>query len=176
MWTVSGGKALRVPGTETWRPSTEGIAIAPDGRLLIGETDTGRIVALADGAMGELPGGRMTKPESLAFDGSGNLYVADNEADRLYRFDAASGRREALSWPAVSPESIALVGDALWLTDSHNGKVYRLREGRLETVAIFAHSLSNVSGIAGDRQGNVYISIQSDLDAGEGLIVKLRKR
>lgn len=176
VWTISGGSARRVPVTERWRPSTEGIAFAPDGRLLVGETDKGRIAVHASGASASLPGGRIAKPESFAFDESGTLYVADNRADVLYRIDPVTGRRDTLSWPEVSPESIAFVGETLWLTDSHNGKVYRLADGRLETVAIFSHSLSNVAGIAGDRNGNVYVSIQSDLDAGRGAIVKLRRR
>lgn len=77
---------------------------------------------------------------------------------------------------AFSPESIAWIGSSLWITDSHNGKLYRMKQnGRLETVAHFAGALTNIQGIAGDPEGNVYVSVQSDLDACEGAILRLRK-
>lgn len=180
VWIAKEGTVRRLPGTEGWDPPTEGIALAPDGRLLIGETRNGQVVVFNPGAriaLAALPYGKITKPESMAFDANGNLYVADNEENLIHRFDAATGRRDTFSWPEVSPESITVVRDALWLTDSDNGKVYQLDgDGKLETVAVFSHALQNVSGISGDRQGNVYISIQTDLDDGEGLIVVLRRR
>lgn len=180
VWTVTEAGARRLPWPEMLDTPTEGIALAPDGWLIVGETRGRRLAhysPVAGNGGRNLAQAQITKPESIAFDAIGNLYVADNEDNVIYRWDAAGTVQQALSWPQVSPESIAVVGDALWLTDSENGKIYRLTPGeQLETVAIFAGHLQNVSGIAGDNDGNVYVSIQTDLEKGQGVIVVLRRR
>lgn len=179
LWAVRGGRAARVAEGQVGRSPTEGLAIGPNGALLVGSPGKHRVDIVfanpgeAPGALARTP---IAKAESIAVDQGGSIWVADNEDDVLYRFDARSRAPTRMRWPGVSPESIARIGSALWITDSHNGKLYRLgQDGRLETVAVFAGKLNNVSGVAGGPGGAVYVSIQTDLDAREGTIVVLKK-
>lgn len=175
---IAKGRAVRLPGSGGPQRPTESLAIDPNGRILAGEGESGKIVAYAPGrGPAVLPAISIAKPESMAFDTTGTLWIADNRADVLYRYHAATRALESvLRREAFSPESIAWIGSSLWITDSHNGKLYRMkRNGRLETVAHFAGALANIQGIAGDPEGNVYVSIQSDLDEGEGAILRLRR-
>ena len=180
LWAARDGRAARVAKDQFGNLPTEGLAIGPGGELLVGNPGKRRVdIALAspEGLPGAVARTLIAKAESIAVDPAGTIWVADNEDDVLYRFDAGSRGPARMRWPGVSPESIARIGSALWITDSHNGKLYRLRrDGRIETVAVFAGKLNNVSGVTGGPGGSVYVSIQTDLDADEGTIVVLRKR
>ena len=180
VWEVREGRATRVAPLQVGDAPTEGLAIGLGGELLVGNTRKRGVDIIGpksrpfSEALGQTT---ITKPESIAVGPTGTVWVADNEDDVIYRFDPGARRPTKLSWRGVSPESIALAGTALWMTDSHNGKVYRLKDGdRLQTVAVFAGKLSNVSGIAGGPAGAAYVSVQTDLDADEGTIVALRRR
>lgn len=180
LWAAGNGRAARVAAAQVGDVPTEGLAIGPQGELLVGNPRKQAVESVPTGPRqdaGTIVRARIVKAESIAADRAGNVWVADNQEDVIHRFAAGSGDETRLSWPGVSPESIALVNGALWFTDSHNGKVYRLEDsGRLRTVALFAGSLANVSGIAADPAGSVYVSIQTDLEAAEGTIVVFRKR
>ena len=180
VWVVGQGTARRLQVPQIGNAPTEGIALTPAGNLFVGNVRDRKVVVVQhdqNATEHALSRERIAKPESIVVDKEGNLFVADNDVDLIYRFAALSGRRTILSWQGVSPESLTIVNGALWFTDSHNGKVYRVsNSGGLETVAIFAGELANVSGIAGDPAGSIYVSIQRDLSAGEGTIVALRPR
>lgn len=180
IWKVAAHGAKRIATSEVGSAPTEGLGLGPQGQLLVGNARTGRI-DIVFGVQGEpfdaLGNAEIAKPESIAAGPDGSIWVADNQTDVLYRFAPGKARPARLSWPGVSPESITFVGPTLWMTDSHNGKVYRLLQGdRLQTIALFAGKLSNVSGITGDAAGSIYVSIQTDLKAQEGTIAVLRKR
>lgn len=180
LWVVADGGAKRIATGGVGNAPTEGLALGPKGQLLIGNARTRDIDIMFDESgdlFGLLGRAEIPKPESIAVGSDGSVWVADNQMDVLYRFESGAARPARLSWPGVSPESIVLVGPTLWMTDSHNGKVYRLLDGdRLQTVALFAGKLGNVSGIAGDASGSIYVSIQIDLKAQKGTIAVLRNR
>ena len=180
LWTVTDGGAKLVTEAGFGNTPTEGLGIASSGQLLVGNTRSRRVGVVdpaAGGPRGDLANFEIGKPESIAVGSDGTTWVADNEADLLYKFAPGAPGPIKLSWPGVSPESIALAGQTLWMTDSYNGKVYRLQGNeRLETVALFAGKLNNVSGITSDPAGSIYVSIQTDLKAREGTIVALRNR
>ena len=107
----------------------------------------------------------------------GSLLVADNREDRLVRIGTDGNMREIALPTGLSPESIALDGDTVWITDSHNGRLYRMkRDQSPETVALFLGDLENINGIAVEPGGTLYISVQSDLAAGEGYVLRLAPR
>ena len=180
LWTVSDGGAKLVTEAGFGNTPTEGLGIASSGQLLVGNARSRRVGVVdpaAGGPPGDLASFEIGKPESIAVGSDGTTWVADNEADLLYKFAPGAPGPIKLSWPGVSPESIALAGQTLWMTDSYNGKVYRLQGNeRLETVALFAGKLNNVSGITSDPAGSIYVSIQTDLKARQGTIVALRNR
>lgn len=179
LWRLGadGGAARRLP-SEGILASTEGLTLAPSGALLVGGGEAGRIVLLrADGQRTILPL-KIDKPESLAFDSAGNLYLADNRADVLYLL-TRDGRlhRTLANREGFSPESLHFAGGALLITDSRNGKLHRYTpEDGLTTAAVFAGALSNLQGVTGDDAGNIYLSVQTDLKARRGTIIRLRRR
>jgi sugar lactone lactonase YvrE len=161
--------------------STEALAIAPDGTLLVGDQNGRRVLLVApDGRMRVLigPEAAIAKPESLAFDGRGNLYIADNQEDVLYLLDA-DGRlhRPIAGRRGFSPESIVHAGGTLYITDSRHGALYRYTpEDGLAAIAVFGGDLGNVQGVTADPAGNLYLSVQADLDAGRGYVLRLTRR
>jgi sugar lactone lactonase YvrE len=114
----------------------------------------------------------------MAYDAAGNLYIADNQADILYvvtphgRLHRAIANRQGFS-----PETLHFAGGALLITDSRNGKLHRYApEDGLATVAVLAGALGNVQGVTSDEAGNIYLSVQTDLKAKRGTILRLKRR
>jgi streptogramin lyase len=177
LWRLDpkGGTARRLSAVGPLR-STEGLSATRSGAILIG--GAARITILApDGRAAQLPV-RIGKPESMAFDAAGNLYIADNEADILYLL-TKDGRlhRPVAGREGFSPESLHFAGGALLITDSRYGKLHRYTpEDGLSTVAVVAGKLVNVQGVTSDSSGNIYLSVQTDLKARNGTILRLRKR
>jgi virginiamycin B lyase len=179
LWRLgSAGKAERRLPAQGPLESTEGLALTPSGALLIGGGETGRIVLLGkDGRITLLPL-RIEKPESMAFDAAGNLYIADNQADILYVVTQDGRLHRAISdREGFSPETLHFAGGALLITDSRNGKLHRYApEDGLATVAVLAGALGNVQGVTSDETGNIYLSVQTDLKAKRGTILRLKRR
>ena len=161
--------------------STEAIALAPSGAVLVGDQRGRRIVAIGlDGGMSVLVGPQagIAKPESLAFDDDGNLYIGDNRDDILYLL-TRDGRlqRPIAGRRGFSPESLLFAGGALFITDSRHGTLFRFRpEDGLQAVAIFSGDLANLQGVTADEAGNLYLSVQADLDGGRGYVLRLTRR
>ena len=174
------GRVAVVAGPERGLPSTEGLAITPAGVLLVGDAERHRIAAIApDGRMGELvgPNAGIGKPESLALDDAGNLYIADNEAATLY-LRTADGRITApiRGRGGVSPESIAWIDGALFITDSDHGVVFRYTpEAGLAPIAAFVGDLANVQGITSDGADGLFVSVRAGEDERRGYILRLAR-
>ncbi len=87
-------------------------------------------VPVITGGPGELVTRTLESPAScpmgLAWDGE-RLWIADRREDRLYAFDALSGRRVAeLPSPGFQPTGLAWDGQCLWCADQEDGKLYRI--------------------------------------------------
>jgi len=134
--------------------STEGIALAPDGSLLVGDGEQHKVFRVTrDGKVSDFLGTDygITKPESMVFDDRGNLYIADNEDNVLYLLDANRKLHRIVDRnDSFSPETIYFARGSLYITDSHNGKLYIYTPGEeLKTIAAFGgpipHRSSNDS-------------------------------
>lgn len=179
LWRLgSDGKAAPRLPAQGPLASTEGLVAAPSGALLIGGGESGRIVVLRkDGRTSVLPL-RIEKPEGMAFDAAGNLYIADNDADVLYLLTRAGRLHRAIAnREGFSPETLHFADGALLITDSRNGKLHRYTpEDGLATVAVLAGALGNVQGVTSDDTGSIYLSVQTDLKARRGTILRLKRR
>lgn len=160
---------------------TEGVAIHPSGRLLVGDASHHRIVTV--GAAGDvrefLPASAgIGKPESFAFAPDGTLFIADNEANAIYSVTPNGRLHRPISGIEVfSPESIFQSKDALFITDSENGKLYRYTANDgLKPIIIFGGDVAKVQGIAGDTSGNLYVTIQTEMRGGLGYLIRLRRK
>lgn len=176
LWKVAKGGAKRVVGSHAIAES-EGIALQRDGFIWVGDGRTGHVHAFKhNGTRAETVAGtwRVTKPESMALSHDGAIWVADNRQDRLLRIDVDGATREWRIPDDLSPETIATDEETLWVTDSHNGRLYRLREDRQpEIVALFLADFKNINGIAVADSGVIYVSIQSNLSAGKGYVIRM---
>lgn len=181
LWEVDRNGAPRlVAGKDKGLISTEGIALAPDGALLVGDGEQHEVFHVTkDGNVTEFLGRKfgITKPESMVFDEQGNLYIADNEDDVLYLLDTKHELHRIIDHrESFSPETIFYFQGALYITDSHDGKlfVYRPNE-ELRTIAAFGGQLKNVQGVTVDEQGNIFVSVQTDLKRKVGHILEISK-
>lgn len=182
LWrTDTAGRTTSVIAPGQGLPSTEGLGLSPDGDLVVGDAPGHRVLKVRpDGGASVLvgPEKKIAKPESFAFDDGGNLYIADNRDNILYRL-TPEGRlhRAVADRPGFSPESLRFAGGALFITDSDNGKLFRYTpDDGLGVVAIFGGSLANIQGIAADDKGDLYLSVQSDLKGRKGYILKLSRK
>ena len=179
VWRVtdSGAERADLPGDIG---ESEGLAVDPSGGVDVGDGANGRVFHVTAAGEVEAYGGRrwgIAKPESMVRAPDGSLLVADNRENRLGRIGTDGNMREIALPADLSPESIALDGDSLWITDSHNGRLYRMMRDRPpETVALFLGDFENINGIAVAPGGILYISVQSDLAVGEGYVLRLAPR
>lgn len=181
LWEVdTHGNTRLVAGKDKGLLSTEGIALAPDGSVLVGDGEQHEVFRVEkNGAVSEFLGKEygITKPESMVFDDKGNLYIADNEDDVLYLLDANRKLHRIVDRKdTFSPETIFFSKGSLYITDSHNGKLYVYSPSEeLKTIAAFSGQLKNVQGVTVDDQGNIYLSVQSDLKRKVGNIIEISK-
>lgn len=181
LWEVDArGNSRLVAGKDKGLISTEAIALAPDGSILVGDGEQHKVFRVEKtGAVSEFLGSEygITKPESMVFDDQGNLYIADNEDNVLYLLDADHKLHRIVDrQDTFSPETIFFSKGSLYITDSHNGKLYVYTPNEeLKTLAAFAGQLKNVQGVTVDDQGNIYLSVQSDLKRKVGSIIEISK-
>jgi len=181
LWEVDrSGAPKLVAGKDKGLISTEGIALAPDGSLLVGDGEQHEVFRVTrDGAVSEFLGKQfgITKPESMVFDEQGNLYIADNEDDVLYLLDTNHTLHRIIDRrDSFSPETIFYFKGALYITDSRDGKLYVYKPNEeLRTIAAFGGQLKNVQGVTVDDQGNIFVSVQTDLKHKVGHILEISK-
>jgi len=181
LWEVDPkGSTHLIAGKDKGLISTEGIALAPDGSLLVGDGEQHEVFRVTrDGNVSEFLGKDygVTKPESMVFDDKGNLYIADNEDNILYLLDSNQKLHRIIDRKeSFSPETIFFSKGSLYITDSHNNKLYVYTPNEeLKTIAAFSGQLKNVQGVTVDDQGDIYLSVQSDLKHNVGNIIEISK-
>lgn len=138
----------------------------------VGTGESGRS---ADGARASQSAIRT--PDGIAFDGKGNLLVADMGNRRICRVDAATGRMQTVlksgergteqRW-TPGPLAVDAAGN-LWVGDIHRNRVLRFAPGAETPVVVAGEGdlrdgpalearLAHPGSVAADAQGNIYIS------------------
>ena len=167
------GKLSQIAGPAQGLRSTEGIAITPQGTLIVGDGELHTIFEIGpEGQVTQFATG-IRKPESMVFDEQGGLYVADNEENVIYYLSDGKWRI-VLKDPQISPETIVYTKGALLITDSRSGRLYRFVRGeRPEVLLSLGGVMQKLQGVTVDDQGIIYLSVQSDLKHKKGYILRL---
>ena len=130
----------------------------------------------------------LNNPMAIAFDGAGNLYIADQGNNVIRKVSAASGLISTVAGggtaasgpdglgnggPATSallngPSDIAVDGAGnLFIADSYNGMIRRV-DVSSGNISVAVNGLRNPVGVAVDPGGNLYIA-----DSGNSVIRRL---
>ncbi|HWH93610.1 MAG TPA: hypothetical protein VNT03_07100 [Baekduia sp.] len=163
IWGVSG----RGPGYFT-RP--EGVAFAPDGGIAVADSFDERVGLLApDGTWTGLRGqvsastgfategsnpGQFNLPHDVAYDGAGNLWVADTNNNRVQAIGPA-GNVLAMA-PIGRPLGIATAASGVYVAGSSGGVVVQIGpDGAQSTVR---SGLSHPAAVAVAPGGDVFVA------------------
>ncbi|MFE0802773.1 hypothetical protein [Streptomyces sp. NPDC058812] len=103
-----------------------GIAVGPDGSLVVAEAGAGRVVAIDSGDAVTVVAEGLDHPVDVAFDEAGRCYVSDERAGSVLRVDhgdgdGGEGRTVTLATLADglgAPQGLAALGDDLFTVET----------------------------------------------------------
>ncbi len=133
IYEVDGARAKRV-GELTGLSGPEGVAVAPDGRVIVTNTRAGTLSVFRDGKLERTVGargsrdGEFSRPHDVEAAADGSLWVVDSGNNRLQVFDSEL-RHRATYGPGLGlndPKYLAFDGDRVWLADEYNHRILLL--------------------------------------------------
>ena len=118
-------------------------------------------VATFGGLGGSLPlrnNTQFNNPSGVAVDGSGNIYVADTNNDRVQVFDSGMNYVDTLPGLIKSPRGVALDDSGnIYVSDPENDVVHAFDLGRNALPAINSPTFAGPDSVAVDGAGSVYV-------------------
>jgi DNA-binding beta-propeller fold protein YncE len=133
IYEVAGARAKLV-GELKGLDGPEGVAVAPDGRVIVTNTRGGTLSVFRDGRLQTRVGGRgsrdgeFSRPHDVGAALDGSVYVVDSGNDRVQVFDA--GMKHRVSFGAAlklnGPKYLCFDGDRIWLADEENHRILLL--------------------------------------------------
>jgi DNA-binding beta-propeller fold protein YncE len=169
--TAAWGIAGRGPGYFT---RARGAAFAPDGGIAVADTLDDRVARFApDGtfvaeygfvssstgfaAPGSKPG-EYAAPNSVGYDGLGNLWVADTGNGRVVQLDPNGAVLYVSALDGLgSPEDVvAGPGDSVYVADAGDGDVLQIEQGGPRTTV--RSGLNHPVAVAWDGENAVYVA------------------
>ncbi|MFF7996560.1 SMP-30/gluconolactonase/LRE family protein [Streptomyces sp. NPDC007917] len=98
-----------------------GVAVGPDGSLVVAEAGAGRVVAIDDnGTVTPLAEG-LDHPVDVAFDGDGRCYVSDDRLGAVRRID--DGQTVTVADGLGAPQGLAVLGDELFTVEADHRRL-----------------------------------------------------
>ena len=186
------------PATSAYLSVPTAVTVDTSGNLYIADSDNecirrvdtrGRITTVAgtgargySGDGGSAIGASLDSPKGVAVDGTGNLYIADSNNDRIRRVDATGGivtiagggysgdNGAAIQAQLDNPFGVAMDGAGnLYIADRKNDRIRRVdAKGIITTVA----GSSEVGfGGGGGFSGDGGPAVQAQLDRPQGVAV-----
>ena len=102
----------------------------------------------------------LVNPDALAFDSSGNLYVANQNSNTVSKFAPGSTTASA-TYSAGLDEPDALAFDSsgnLYVANQRNNTVSKFAPGSTTASATYSAGLSDPQALAFDSSGNLYVA------------------
>lgn len=119
------------------------------------------------GAQIELPFTDLGRPEGVAVDGAGDVYVSDTGNHRVLKLTAGSSQT-VLPFTGLSADTSPGASNGLWLAadgagdlyvaDTTNDRVLKLAAGTATQTVLPFSGLDRPRGVAVDSGGNVYVA------------------
>jgi DNA-binding beta-propeller fold protein YncE len=133
IYEVDGAQAKLV-GRLEGLSGPEGVAVAPDGRVIVGNTRGAKLSVFRDGKLERTVGsngardGEFASPHDVAVAADGSVYVVDSGNDRVQVFDAEFRHRSTFgaALRLSGPKYLAFDGDRIWLADEYNHRIVLL--------------------------------------------------
>lgn len=180
IWAISAtGKVDEVPGTRDGIGAVMGMAVAPDGSLLVvDQLDTdprssgGKVMRVQDGTVTPFTDAKFVSPIDVTLDAAGHVYISDSGTNQVWRFDA-DGSNGAIWWtspaqasgsthPAATGLAYDATRDAIIVTDPEINTIYRIKVSDASTETLYAHGdQANAPGFDGATvtpDGTLYVA------------------
>lgn len=139
IYEVNGAQAKLV-GELKGLAGPEGVAVAPDGRVIVTNTRNANLSVFRDGKLERTVGGygsrdgEFANPHDVEAAADGSIWVVDSGNDRVQVFDAGFKHRASIG-PAMkmnSPKYVAFDAERVWVADEYNHRILMLdRQGKL---------------------------------------------
>ncbi len=147
---------LVVPGIASG--FTSGTSMLPGGDLIFNDVNTGSVIRVdAEGSTSVIMGG-LSYPNGLTVGNDGWVYVAENNGDRVDRFDPEDPEIEVL-FESDGPNGLAFSADfnRLYVGSYDYGglKVYDMET---EVLTVINEDLEAIDGVLVDVCDNIYLS------------------
>ncbi|MEV8565184.1 cellulase family glycosylhydrolase [Streptomyces sp. NPDC051322] len=108
-----------------------GLAIAPDGTLLVADSGHDRIVSVSDGHAKVLGTGglKLDNPTAVATDAAGDVFVADSGHDRVVELRSGHAAKSLLEGHVTDPRGLAVGDGVLYVSDTGANRVVTTEAG-----------------------------------------------
>ncbi|WDF37642.1 hypothetical protein PBV52_12920 [Streptomyces sp. T12] len=168
-----------------------GITVAPDGSLVVAESDAGRVVAVDEADVLTVLADGLDRPVDVAFDAEGRCYVSDERLGAVLRLEA-QGPPTVVVDGLDAPQGLAVLGDELFTVETGQRRLraVSLTTGESRTdaenlpvgpppgvvprtePALFANGMPGMArrfaGLAAGPDGSLLLSAN-----GEGTVLRL---
>ncbi|KUO04137.1 SMP-30/gluconolactonase/LRE family protein [Streptomyces caeruleatus] len=119
-----------------------GIGVAPDGSLVVAESDAGRVVAVDEQDTLTVLADGLEQPVDVAFDAGGRCYVSDERLGAVLRIEA-EGPPAVVADGLAAPQGLAVLGEELFVveTGARRLRAVSLAEGAVGEGRVDAEDL-----------------------------------
>ena len=99
-----------------------------------------------------------TSPSALAVDLNGDILLAGNTTDAIYRWNGTAWSTEISTTPGSAPTAIAVSPDGIiYIADSQTDRIFRYFTGSWQLVSLFPTGESIGAGMAFDQDGDILL-------------------